>query len=72
MRKYRDILKGSYQGVTHRKKIFNIAYNNKIYTFDPSDHIYLVFKNSNKLEIGSYIRSKGNFYLHYEEPCPYV
>ena len=71
MRKYTEILKGTWKGRTHRKSIFNILYNNEIFTLDPLDNTYFVFMNPLNFEWGYYIKRGRNFFLYCEEPMFY-
>ena len=72
MRKFKEILKGTWQGNTHRKEIFNILWNREIYTFDPEDGTYFKFNTKSDFEFGNYIKVRRNFFLWYDEPNFYA
>lgn len=67
MRKFEEILRGAWEGRTHRNRMFNILWNGEVYTFDPSDNSYVVFKNG-RFEIGNYVKVGRDFLLWRDEP----
>lgn len=72
MRKFKEILRGTWEGSTHRKEIFNILWNGEVYTFDPNDSYYFIFKNGDDFEVGYYVKVGRNFLLWHEEPNFYA
>ena len=72
MLKFQEILKGTYEGVVHRKQLFNIFHSNNCYTLDPEDSIYFIFRGGQNFECGTYIKNGRSFFLCCEEPCFYA